>query len=501
MTQDELEGLGGFIAELKHWRAVRGLSQEALASKLSYSRSYVSKIENGRERPSAGFVSRADSVLQAGGALSNAFVRQGRRAGLELGKASVDESTMSPDLVGSTVLVEHDDAHLVYDGSTYTASQRRRIRNVGHEPVVRYLMCVFVDRFPGLSQRSKVLYRSNPLTLDELQLSAWSDEYGRLTLEVHRDLDSFKEVWLLFENPDRSFPLYPGDAVWLNYRYTVTDDKWGNWFQRATRFPTRNLSVRVSLPRHLDPIVWGVEISTAAPPLPFRRPLHREVVGEQVSFSWGIANPPLHTRYRLEWEFRARPPGGLQLGTSITRPSALMASLGIVQRGDPILTHPTLPFDLPREASEAEAVIAQLNTVMGRVGVVHPFAKGRSLSAPQIGVPRAAAVVQPLEGEIIALLNPHIVDMSLVTAEHPEGCVSFFDVRGLVSRPVSIEVQREGLDGMKRITHYRGGIARLVSHEIDHLNGLLYTDRMAATEDLIPIEDYDDAGLDWRYLS
>src|SRR5690349_11261760 len=62
-----------FIAEFKRWRDVRNLSQNALAAKMAFSRSYISKIETGAERPSVDFARVADDVLQAGGAIRRAF--------------------------------------------------------------------------------------------------------------------------------------------------------------------------------------------------------------------------------------------------------------------------------------------------------------------------------------------------------------------------------------------------------------------------------------------
>jgi transcriptional regulator with XRE-family HTH domain len=55
-----------FIAELKHWRDVRGLSQSVLAKKVGYTPSYISKVEHGQQRPSTAFAEQADTVLRAG---------------------------------------------------------------------------------------------------------------------------------------------------------------------------------------------------------------------------------------------------------------------------------------------------------------------------------------------------------------------------------------------------------------------------------------------------
>ena len=64
--------------------------------------------------------------------------------------------------------------------------------------------------------------------------------------------------------------------------------------------------------------------------------------------------------------------------------------------------------------------------------------------------------------------------------EQYEGCLSFFDYRGLVPRPLRIEVEHARYDGTRVITSFERAMARLVAHEIDHLEGRLYVDRMSA---------------------
>ena len=63
--------------------------------------------------------------------------------------------------------------------------------------------------------------------------------------------------WLVFENEHGRFPLYPGESVWIESAYTVADDKWGNWFQRAVPLPTEQLEVQLVFPAALDPVVAG----------------------------------------------------------------------------------------------------------------------------------------------------------------------------------------------------------------------------------------------------
>ncbi|MFC9237915.1 peptide deformylase [Streptomyces decoyicus] len=182
------------------------------------------------------------------------------------------------------------------------------------------------------------------------------------------------------------------------------------------------------------------------------------------------------------------------------RPSQQMRDLGVVQHGAGILTEPARAFDLPAEGDEAERITDELFAAMERVGQVHPFAKGMGIAAPQIGIGRATAVVQPPgDASAIILLNPRITDRSDETDEQFEGCLSFFDVRGLVPRPLKITVETSALSGEILTTVYERGLARLIHHEIDHLDGFLYTARMRTEVEPIPVEEYRQTGRAWAY--
>ena len=123
------------------------------------------------------------------------------------------------------------------------------------------------------------------------------------------------------------------------------------------------------------------------------------------------------------------------------------------------------------------------------------------LAAPQLGLRWAAALVQPPdeEDELVVLLNPRVVGSSAETDEQYEGCLSFFDVRGLVRRALRLLVEHESYGGSRIITAFEQGMARLVAHEIDHLEGKLYTERMTPGTTLVPLEEYGGIGAPWRY--
>ncbi|MEU5885005.1 peptide deformylase [Spirillospora sp. NPDC047279] len=484
-----------FPAALTRARSRRQMSMRALAKAMGFDPSYVSHVEASRYPASADFVRKAEQVLAAEGQLWNAWQAEN--------PAAPPQTVASRGTTG--LIVELDHADLRYDGTRYHAAMRRTIVNTGPAPVTRYLIRISVDRHPGNVEASNQLYRSNPLTFDELNLTATCDGEP-MDWQPKLDRDSFKEIWLRFGNEHGRFPLYPGQRATLDYAYTVGDDKWGHWFQRAVRLPTLALSVKLAFPTDLSAAVWGSETSTTAEAVTLHAPITHHVdadKGEDV-FEWATGDPPLNSRYRLEWRFRGRTDdtgADSDQAPDLRLASDRMKAAGIVQQGDPILTQPAELFDLPAEADRARDLIDMLLAAMQRVREHHVFGKGMGLAAPQIGIGRAAALVQPPgdDANPLVLLNPTIVVSSPDTDEQYEGCLSFFDVRGLVPRPRRIEVEHTALDGSTTITIFTDALARLVGHEIDHLNGHLYLDLMRPNVHPIPVETYKGTGHAWRY--
>jgi peptide deformylase len=489
-----------FIAELRHWREAAGCSQKALAKAVRFSPSYVNKVEHGTVHASRPFAEAADAHLGAGRALIRRW-KEMHEALVELsggsaraGDSAVDDVQLA---LGHELVVENEIAELTYQDGVYQSRIRRQLRNAGDQPVTQYLIRIAVDRYPGDPERSNRLYREDPLTWEEIGLSAACDDEP-MTWRVKHDRDAFKEVWLLFENQDGRFPLYPGETAWISYTYSVTSRKWGPWWARAIRLPTHRLSMTLTFPARLQPVVWGIMTTMAAEASPFPTPIARHQKDDQVVFTWSTEDPPLRGGYRIEWKFKA-PEEGEKTDVGTMSPAEQMRSLDIVQEGDPVLAEVARPFDLPAEAEDARRVVAQLVSTLERVGQVHNFTKGMGLAAPQIGISRAAAVVRTPGGETVTLLNPRICDESTDTDEQYEGCLSFFDVRGMVPRPLAIEVEHQDTDGTMRITAFDRGMARLVCHEVDHLSGVLYRARMRPGIEPIPVAKYRGIGQQWTY--
>jgi peptide deformylase len=495
------QAMSAFIAELRRLREISNYSQKALASLVGYTPSYVSKVERGSIVPSEEFARSADLHLRAGQTLARRWEDLNRvlsahaaPAGRHTSFSGLDDPQSGPD---TSVIVDHEDSRLTFQDGEFITQVRRRLQNLGLEPVTQYLIRIAVDRYPGDPERSNRHHRQNPLTWEELKLSAVCEGEPMDWLTRH-DRDAFKELWLLFENSSGRFPLYPGDTRWISYQYSVGADKWGPWWTRAIRLPTRRVTLTLDFPTGLGAKVWGIETSMTARASAFRTSINETRKGDRTLFTWSAEDPPLHTRFRIEWKFTAITEETDSVPVA-SLPSEQMKALGIVQKDAEILHVPAVRFDLPQESEDARRIVAQLATMLNGVTQIHPFAKGTGLAAPQIGIGRSAAMVKTADGDFITLLNPRVVAQSPIMDEQYEGCLSFFDVRGMTPRSLTIEVEHQEIDGTTRITQYQDGLARLVAHEIDHLDGVLYTAHMRSGVSPIPVSQYKEIGRRWQY--
>lgn len=111
-------------------------------------------------------------------------------------------------------------------------------------------------------------------------------------------------------------------------------------------------------------------------------------------------------------------------------------------------------------------------------------APGVGLAAPQIGVPLQVAVVEAEKDEIYVLVNPEILKLE---GEHllDEGCLSVPGYWGKVKRAEKVTVKARDAHGKEvRITAAEGLLGQALQHEIDHLNGMVYVDRLESLDDL-----------------
>jgi peptide deformylase len=120
---------------------------------------------------------------------------------------------------------------------------------------------------------------------------------------------------------------------------------------------------------------------------------------------------------------------------------------------------------------------------------------GVGLAAPQIGVSMRLAIIQvpggpSRYGELPAVpltvyLNPRIEVLDETPQGFWEGCLSVPGLRGFVPRPRAIRVRWTDLDGSAQQADYEGFLATVFQHEFDHLDGVLYVDRIQDTKRLV----------------
>jgi peptide deformylase len=113
---------------------------------------------------------------------------------------------------------------------------------------------------------------------------------------------------------------------------------------------------------------------------------------------------------------------------------------------------------------------------------------GVGLAAPQVAVEKKLLVLNPSgdrqkPAEQLVLLNPKITRKK-GREWGEEGCLSFPDIRGEVERWVTITVSFQDLDGKEQTLEASGWLARIIQHELDHLDGVLFTDRLSAADRL-----------------
>ena len=165
------------------------------------------------------------------------------------------------------------------------------------------------------------------------------------------------------------------------------------------------------------------------------------------------------------------------------------AGEGIVTIGDPRLKAPTAPVADPAEAGDLLAtMVAGLRSL-----------NGAGLAAPQIGASVTVVVVEVRRTDVfpdrpecplLQMINPVIVARSGSVLVDWEGCFSVPGLMGLVPRAETITVEYRNPTGDLVVGEYSGYVARVIQHEVDHLDGVEFVDRMRDMRSLTTVQNY-----------
>ena len=143
----------------------------------------------------------------------------------------------------------------------------------------------------------------------------------------------------------------------------------------------------------------------------------------------------------------------------------------IRQYPDPVLRLPAHPV---------EALDSDLRRLVERMTTLMVEARGVGLAATQVGVVRRLFVFQPEEDETLAVVNPEVVERSEELISDDEGCLSLQGVLVPVERHLSVTLVGRDEEGNDLRLPLEGHGARVVQHELDHLDGVLIIDRTTA---------------------
>jgi peptide deformylase len=180
-----------------------------------------------------------------------------------------------------------------------------------------------------------------------------------------------------------------------------------------------------------------------------------------------VAEERVQDEQRIEDEEEVRPDPELE--------ARRMAAMSFIRRyGDPVLKS---------RATEVDQFDDALRSQVARMGGIMGDAMGVGLAAPQLGVSQRLLVYRVgQDAPLIALANPKLEWSSDDEEPSEEGCLSIPGIHVDVERPVHVRVRARDENGEERVVEASGLEARVIQHEIDHLDGVLILDRTSKEE-------------------
>ena len=165
--------------------------------------------------------------------------------------------------------------------------------------------------------------------------------------------------------------------------------------------------------------------------------------------------------------------------------------LQISQLGNPVLRRQSQVVDNIQDSRIQQLIDNLISTVQQAhgVGIAAPqVAMGDRLfvlaSRPNLRYPQAPTM------EPTAMINPQIVASSTETVKDWEGCLSIPGIRGLVPRSKAIEIEYTSRDGELHRQELTDFVARIFQHEHDHLDGIVFLDRVESSQELMTEDEY-----------
>jgi peptide deformylase len=149
--------------------------------------------------------------------------------------------------------------------------------------------------------------------------------------------------------------------------------------------------------------------------------------------------------------------------------------------------HPTLR-EKAKKVSKVDASVMKLIDDLAETMLAAP---GAGLAAPQVGVPLRVFVVRGDENQVIGLVNPELVRGEGVQVGY-EGCLSYPGWVGEVAHYENVVIKGRNRHGKEVRIKAAGFTARAYQHELDHLDGILFIDRLTSLDTLRRLDELED---------
>lgn len=161
-----------------------------------------------------------------------------------------------------------------------------------------------------------------------------------------------------------------------------------------------------------------------------------------------------------------------------------MAIRNVVVEGDEILR---------KKCREVGVVTDRIRLTLNDMLETMREAHGVGIAGPQVGVMRRMFVAEPEPGRVYFMIDPIILEKSGSQIDD-EGCLSVPGMIGTVERPDYIKIEATDLDGNRQVYEFRDFDARVMCHESDHLDGVLFIDKATNIRDAAAdyYDDFDD---------
>lgn len=173
--------------------------------------------------------------------------------------------------------------------------------------------------------------------------------------------------------------------------------------------------------------------------------------------------------------------------------------LAVIELGNPRLRQVAEVIPVAISSQPASQLSPQIQTLIDQLLLTVKQSNGVGIAAPQVNESVRLFIVASRpnprypnapEMQPTPMINPRIVAHSPETEKGWEGCLSVPGIRGLVPRYTIIQVEYTGRDGVRHQQTLTDFVARIFQHELDHLDGIVFLDRVETTQDLMSEREY-----------